>query len=295
MPRVRIKHKRIELDSKYMLLILSCVCILLMILTFSTDLVVKPLSFVSGYLVVPFENGIESVGSYLAQRAEDLKDLKVVLEQNKALQEEVDALKTENSNLIQDKYELNELRQLYGLGEKYSGYDTIGARVIAKDAGNWFSVFTINKGENDGVRKNMNVIAGAGLVGIVTDVGPNWACVRSIIDDASNVSAQVLSTSDNLMVTGDLLLLNKGQIRFSQLVDENNRVAQGDVLVTSDISDKYLPGINIGYISSIENDNNNLTKSGTITPSVDFNHIDIVLVIKELKNETIKLDGDADK
>ncbi len=273
-----------------MLCILSCVCILLMILTFSTDLVVKPLSFVSGYLVIPFENGIEKVGSYLAQRAEDLKELKVVLEQNKALQDEVDALKIENSNLIQDKYELNELRQLYGLGEKYSGYDTIGARVIAKDAGNWFSVFTINKGEKDGVRKDMNVMAGAGLVGIVTDVGPNWACVRSIIDDASNVSAQVLSTSDNLMVTGDLLLINKGQIRFSQLVDENNRVAQGDVLVTSDISDKYLPGINIGYISSIENDNNNLTKSGTITPSVDFNHIDIVLVIRELKNETIKPD-----
>ncbi|MBR6329632.1 MAG: rod shape-determining protein MreC [Lachnospiraceae bacterium] len=285
MPRVRITHKRIELSSRYVLLILTLVCVLLMVVSYTTDIIQTPLSYVSGYLVVPFQKGIKTLGSTVATRADDLKELRKVMEQNNKLQAELDELKIENYNLVQDKYELNELRDLYELDRKYSGYEKIGARVIAGDAGNWFSNFVIDKGEVDGIEKDMNVMSGSGLVGIVTEVGPNWAGVRSIIDDASNVSAQVLSTSDHLMVTGDLLLMEQGQIRFSQLVDEEGTVANGDVVVTSDISDKYLPGINIGYISSVETDNNNLTRSGTITPGVDFAHLDVVLIIKELKSD----------
>lgn len=287
MPRVRIKHRRPNIPSKYMMMILTGICVGLLVLSYSTTFLSTALSCVSGYLVIPFERGIQRLGSTISQKAEDLNDLRDVMQQNRELQAEVDRLKIENSNLIQDKYELNELRELYELDQKYSGYETTGARVIAREPGNWFSVFTIDKGSDDGIEKDMNVMSGSGLVGIVTQVGSNWASVRSIIDDTSNVSGQVLSTSDNLMVTGDLLLMEKGQIRFSQLASEGE-VSKGDTVVTSDISDKYLPGINIGYISSIETDNNNLTRSGTITPVVDFDHLDIVLVIKETKSGKYK-------
>lgn len=271
-----------------MMMILTGICVGLLVLSYSTTFLSTALSCVSGYLVIPFERGIQRLGSTISQKAEDLNDLRDVMQQNRELQAEVDRLKIENSNLIQDKYELNELRELYELDQKYSGYETTGARVIAREPGNWFSVFTIDKGSDDGIEKDMNVMSGSGLVGIVTQVGSNWASVRSIIDDTSNVSGQVLSTSDNLMVTGDLLLMEKGQIRFSQLTASEGEVSKGDTVVTSDISDKYLPGINIGYISSIETDNNNLTRSGTITPVVDFDHLDIVLVIKETKSGKYK-------
>lgn len=283
MPRVRISHQRFRLQSKYVLAILSGLCILLMVLSYTTDVFSVPLSYISGYTLIPFQRGISRVGEYFSIRADELKQLKVVLTQNEELQAAIDELKIENANLIQDKYELNELRNLYELDQKYSGYEKIGARVIGKNPGNWFSVFIIDKGEADGIKKDMNVMAGSGLVGIVTEVGPNWATVRSIIDDSSNVSGQVLSTSDNLMVTGDLLSMDQGVIRFSQLSDEENNVVEGDQIVTSDISDKYLPGICIGYVKTIETDSNNLTRSGTLTPVVDFDHLDIVLVIKELK------------
>ena len=283
MPRVRVKRQRFVLQSKYVLAIMSAFCIILMLVTYNTDLVAAPLGYVTGYLIVPFQKGISRVGSYAATRAEDLKQLRDVIRLNDSLQEQIDQLKIENSNLVEDKYELNELRELYELDQKYSGYEKVGARVIGKDPGNWFSVFTVDKGSNDGITKDMNVMAGSGLVGIVTEVGPDWACVRSIIDDSSNVSAKILSTSDNFMVTGNLLMMDQGYISFSQLVDEDEQVVAGDAVVTSDISDKYLPGINIGYINSIETDSNNLTKSGTITPVVDFGHLDLVLIVKELK------------
>ena len=157
--------------------------------------------------------------------------------------------------------------------------------MIGKDAGNWFSSFLIDKGKNDGIDVDMNVMAGGGLVGIVTEAGPNWATVKSIIDDNSNLSGMVLSTSDRLIVTGDLELMNEGYIRFSQLIDNEDAVVQGDLVVTSRISNRYLPGISVGYITQINKDANNLTKSGYITPIVDFKHLDTVLVIKELKQQ----------
>ena len=128
-------------------------------------------------------------------------------------------------------------------------------------------------------------MAGSGLVGIVTDVGPNYAKVRSIIDDSSNVSAMVLTTKDNFNVSGSLMSMNKNKVLpFSELRDEKNKVKQGDPVVTSYVSDKYLQGILIGYIYDVEDNANNLTKSGSITPVVDFQHLQEVLVITTVKD-----------
>ncbi len=130
---------------------------------------------------------------------------------------------------------------------------------------------------------DMNVMAGSGLVGRIVDTGPNWSKVKAIIADDSNVSAMVLSSSDNMIVNGDLRLYASGVISFEQLKDSDDVVVEGDKVVTSNISDKYLPGILIGYINTINTDSNNLTKSGYITPAVDFEHLEEVLVILELK------------
>lgn len=195
----------------------------------------------------------------------------------------MDTLTAENNQLLQDKEELNRLRSLYELDKQYEDYEKIGARIIAKDAGNWFNVFTIDKGSANGIQVDQNVITEGGLVGIVTETGPNWATVRSIIDDYSNVSATVTSTSDNCIIAGDLRLIDEGKIRLVKLTDTNDKVTVGDKVVTSDVSDRFLPGILIGYISEVGMDSNNLTKSGTITPVVDFRHLHEVLVIKQLK------------
>lgn len=283
MARVHLKRKKIVIPSRYILFILTLFCIVMMLLTFTTDAVSGPLSFIGGYTVVPFQDGLTAVGTKFNEKMNDLKKVKAVLSENQALQKQVDELQIKNNQLVEDRYELSKLRELYDLDQEYSQYEKIGARVTGKDPGNWYSVFVVDKGSNDGIEVNMNVMAGSGLVGIVTKVGPNWSQVRSIIDDDSNVSGMVLSSSDNLMVNGDLKQMESGDILFGQLNDQNDKVAVGDKVVTSNISDRYLPGISIGYITSIEKDPNNLTKSGTITPEVDFQHIDVVLIIKQIK------------
>lgn len=282
-PVIKRKGERFTLPSKYLLLILTILCTLLMLITFGTDVFNRPLNSVVGYVVVPFQQGIARVGGWLSNRSEELVQIRTLLDENAALKEEVARLTEENTLLQQDKYELNNLRELMELSEQYGEYEKVGARIIARDSGNWYTSFIIDKGSDSGFLVDMNVIAGGGLVGRITSVGPNWSRVTSIISDNSNVSGMTLSTEDNLIVSGDLKLMADNCITFSQLVDSRNFVAEGDKVVTSNISEKFLPNILIGYISSIDKDANNLTKSGLITPAVDFEHLEEVLVITDMK------------
>ena len=271
------------MPSKYLLFILTVLCTVMMLVTFGTDVFNRPLNVVVGYVIVPFQQGIEKVGGWLSNRSEELVQIRTLLDENAQLKAELAALIEENTLLQQDKYELNKLRELFELDGQYAEYNKVGARIIGRDSGNWYSSFLIDKGEDDGLEVDMNVIAQGGLVGRITSVGPGWARVTSIISDNVHVSAMTLSTEDNMTVTGDLRLMAEGCITFSQLVDGQDSVREGDKVVTSNISDKYLPNILIGYIRTISKDANNLTKSGYVTPAVDFEHLEEVLVIMQMK------------
>ena len=280
-----IRNKKKRIPSKYLLAILSTVCVLALFISLVFNINGGPLNMVAGYVFVPMQKGINGAGAWLSGKANDFKTLGEVLEENKALQEQVDELTSQLNNTKLDQYELDSYRELLELDDQYAEYEKVAAHVIAKDSGNWFSTFTIDKGSRDGIAKGMNVIAGSGLVGIVTDVGPNFAKVRSIINDSSNVSAMVLTTKDNFNVSGSLQTMNEDKLLpFTELRDENDEVQMGDPVVTSYVSDQYQQGILIGYIYSIEENPNNLTKSGTITPVVDFQHLREVLVITAIKD-----------
>lgn len=282
------KNNQSNFSSKHILLILCVVCVLLMGLSLITNKVSGPLRAVANYTIVPMQKGINYIGEWMSDLSQNFATIQELRDENKSLQAEVDELTTKNNLLQQEKHELERLRELYALDEQYSQYKKVGARVTANDSGNWFSSFVIDKGSNDGIAVDMNVMAGTGLVGIITEVGPNWSRVRSIIDDTSNVSALILSTSDTCIVNGDLTLMQDGRIRFEQLANNGTEIEVGEQVVTSHISSKFLQGILIGYVSEIHVDSNNLTRSGYITPAVDFEHLREVLVITTTKTELLE-------
>ena len=277
------RKNRTTIPSKYILFAVTVLCIGTMSLSFLTNFDGGPLNVVSGYVLIPVQKGINAVGGWARDKADNLEDLKKVRSENQALQEQVAELTLENNALLQERYELEELKNLYQLDKDYSSLNKIAANVIGKDSGNWFHMFIIDKGTDDGIQVDMNVIAGGGLVGIVTKVGPDWAQVRSIIDDMSNVSAMILKNSDLCYVRGDLQMITEGTLQLNQLRDEDDEVVQGDKVVTSYASAKYHEGILIGY--ELSTDANNLTKSGSLTPAVDFEHLSTVLVITDLKQQ----------
>lgn len=279
------RRERFSIPGKYLLFFLSVLCVGAMSLSFLTDFDGGPLNTISGYVFVPVQKGINYAGGWLRSRVENLEELQKVKSENETLKEQVAELTLENSSLLQERYELQELRELMELDSDYSDLDKIAANVIGKDSGNWFNMFIIDKGSDDGVQKDMNVIADGGLVGIVTKTGADWAQVRSIIDDMSNVSAMVLKNSDLCYVRGDLQMITEGTLQLNQLRDLDNEVEPGDKVVTSHVSAKYHKGILIGYVNEIVTDANNLTRSGSLTPAVDFEHLNTVLVITDLKQQ----------
>lgn len=289
---MKIKNQN-RIPSKYVLLILIIICGLLMGVERFAD-GKGPLRFVGNYTVVPMQKGINYIGRWMGDLTDNFKTLDELKRENEELQSRIDDLTIDNTRLRQDQYELERLQELYKLDQNYADYEKVGAHVIANNGTNWFSSFTIDKGSNDGIKEDMNVLAGSGLVGIITEVGPDYAIVRSIIDDESNISGMVLSTSDLCMVRGDLKLMNDGRIRFEKLPNNDNKIDVGEQIVTSHISSKFLQGIFIGYISEIEVDSNNLTRSGYITPAVDFSNLQEVLVITSTKQELAEVGSKKD-
>ena len=280
------RKSKFVLPAKYLLLVLSGVCIVIMLLSFTLNISGGPLNAAAGYVFIPMQEGINKIGIWVTDKADNLKNLSDVMAENEQLRAKIDELTTELNSVKLEQYELDNLRTLYELDQKYPSYEKVAANVIGKSSGNWFHTFTIDKGSNDDIEVDMNVIAGSGLVGIVTDVGPNYAKVTSIINDTSKVSGMVTTTSDNLVVSGSLQSMNENMvIEFNNLNDRDGKVAVNDPVVTSAVSSVYQQGILIGYISSIETDSNNLTRSGTITPAVDFEHLEEVLVILNKKQQ----------
>ncbi len=275
------------ISSKYLLLIMTGVCVIAMLIGFTFNISGGPLHAVAGYVFIPMQKGINRIGGFISDKADSLENLSIVMAENEALKKQVDELTTELNTIKLERYELENLRELYDLDQKYPSYDKVAANVIGKGSGNWFHSFTIDKGSKDGVETGMNVMAGSGLVGIISEVGPHYAVVKSIINDTSKVSGMVVTTSDNLIVYGSLQKMSESMtIEFGSLNDRDNEVEVGDPVVTSYVSYDYQQGILIGYISEISTDSNNLTRSGTITPAVDFEHIEEVLVILNKKQTT---------
>ncbi len=276
--------------SKYLLIGLTIICILLIGITSIRDGIMEPLRTGVGYVLVPLQTGVNAVGKGIYQELRDYSQLKSALAENAALKEEIARLTEENSRLQSQQFELARLRELYALDQDYMNYEKIGARIIAKDSGDWFQVFRVNKGSADGVEVDNNVIAGGGLVGIVTDVGANYATVRSIIDDSSRVSAMAIQSGDDCIVAGDLTLFQEGRLRITN-ISKDGDVKDGDQIITSNISSKFLPGILIGYAADITVDPKRLTKSGYLIPVAEFDSLQEVLIVTGTKDTGGEGDG----
>lgn len=271
--------------SKYIFIVLTVLCVMMIVLSSVKDGLMNPIRNTIGYVLVPLQSGVNRVGYGLYEELEDHRTLKAVQEENKRLNEQIDLLTEENNRLAQNEGELSRLRDLYALDQDYLQYEKVAARVIAKDSENWFQVFRIDKGSQDGIRVDQNVMANGGLVGIVTDVGLNYATVRSIIDDESRVSAMCLQSSSTCIVAGDLTLYQQGRLRITDM-QKNATIQDGDRIVTSNISSKFMPGILVGYAVDIRDDEKKLMKTGYLIPAADFDDLTEVLVLKDVKSDS---------
>jgi len=201
----------------------------------------------------------------------ELEQLRVRLAQLETAEEENERLKAENERL----------KELLNYTETLGDYQFVTATVIGNSQGVWFEVFTINAGRNKGIEKNMAVVSSSGLVGRVTEVGATWSKVTSIIDTSSEVSVMVERTRDVGIAHGLFSINEDNQLELYYLPSGYDLVP-GDVIVTSGMSDIFPKGILVGTVSEVERltaENAAGKRNAIIVPSVDFGHLEEVLVI----------------
>lgn len=287
------KNKRDQLKPRYVLWMIIGICLVCIAISVSNQ--GEPVGVQKGIrsLLIPMEKGLNSIGLWIDEEREHNRSVDELITEIEELERENDQLKSKISSMENNLSELDALRELLQMKEIYPDYEMVGARIISKEAGNWYNSFIIDKGSNDGIKKDMNVIYDNGLVGIVSEVSANNATVRAIIDDTSSVSGMLSKSTELCIVNGDLTLYDEGLLGV-EMISKDAVITAGDEVVTSYISDKYLPGLVIGYITDVTMDNDNLSQSAHITPRVSFDNITNVMVITQLKADMVSSEPEVE-
>lgn len=230
-----------------------------------------------GRISVFLQEPVSEAGGGFSTTIRGVFQLKKLISEREALEEENAELRKELIEKSLSKHELVELRNLVeamNYIDPSVNYTHVTAKVVAMDGSNWYRIFSINAGSNQGVKKDAVVINGDGLIGRILDVGPDYAKVISVVDENNDVSFQVFRDLNLLgLLSGD----GKGKIT-GYLLDESASVTEGDMLVTSGM-EIYPQGIPIGKISRITWDSDALLQTVEIEPAVDFTNIQMVTVI----------------
>lgn len=131
--------------SKYILLLLTVICIMLLFAGYATGYAGEPIRTICNYVFVPMQKGLDYVGESISINSDDTKTKEQLIAENAQLQEQIDELSTQLTNTRLQQSELDTLRELYDLDQTYADYKTTGAHVIGKGTSNWFNTFTIDK------------------------------------------------------------------------------------------------------------------------------------------------------
>lgn len=235
-------------------------------------LVSRPAHFVVGF--------VDNVKS-LRDTYEENKELKAKLEENAQLKYQVQGLKKD----------VQALQETLKEKESLSDYTLMKATVIRRNPSQWTELVTINRGENDGVEKNMAVITAAGLIGKIKSVAPNTATVQllSSEDPANRISAFIQPTDkekeknkDKTEVFGiiaDYDKETKQLIMTWEEVPNGLKVEKGQLVTTSGMGGVFPKGLAIGMVEKVEPDENGLQKKVFINPAADFYDIEHVMVV----------------
>lgn len=264
--------------NKIILIVVGIILMVLMILSFGGRDRITFIENKLGSAIAPAQRFFSSVGNFIDDKTEPILNVLNYKSLNESLVKENEALKEQIVSLTMYQKELAELKSLR-LALKYVDYDSerqyVSCNVIAKDLGNWFNMFTIDAGKNQGITKNSTVLNGNGLIGLVYEVGDNWSKVISIVDQKSSVGFEMLRVNDDF---DGILSGTTNYELIGELYDPQAVVNIGDYIVTSGLG-MYPKGILIGKIYEVIADKDLLLNKVKVTPAVNFKKIDKVMVI----------------
>lgn len=207
------------------------------------------------------------------------------------ISQENEQLREENRKLIEQmvdyenyKHENESLKEQLGIQEENPQWETMTASVIGRDPSDQFYSFTIDKGTLDGVSYQDPVITADGLVGIVSEVGPVFAKVTTILDVRLNVACQDVRTQDVATISGDIEMAQQGKCKMS-LIPRESGIAKGDIVQTAGTSGLYPQGIVVGRVSDVGFEPQGTMMYAVVEPANDIKSIKDVVIITSFKGQ----------
>ncbi len=257
-------------------IIITIIIIILLVTLSNTE--INNLSFAENAvnkIVMPIQNALTYLKNKISGNTTFFASIDELKKENEELKKTNSELETTSRELEIIKAENETLKEYLNLTEKYNTYTTKPAYIISKDTSNYNNIFVINIGEKDGIQPNMTVIADKGLVGHIISVTDNTAKVQTIISTSNTVSATLSTSRDNVICRGTL---NNNELKATY-ISTYATIAEGENVETSGMGGIYPKGIHIGTIKQVVNTKNVIDRYAIITPAVDFNRIETVLVI----------------
>ncbi|MPW24843.1 rod shape-determining protein MreC [Alkalibaculum sp. M08DMB] len=222
----------------------------------------------------PVERVLYSTSQYIRNLYDFIVSLPSLKARNEQLEKELKENQVKLADYDMKVVENNELHEILDFTTDNNDYEYIPSSVISIDPYKGFSVFVIDKGSSDGVKKNMTVVLSEGLVGRVLEVSTGTSKVLSIIDTSSMFNGVSVKSKDYIRVTGDENNRLKGYADFEALINP------GDIVVTSGMTGIFRKNIVVGIVKEVLTQEGKLEKLIIIEPSVDLSKVNKVLIIK---------------
>lgn len=247
---------------------------------FNSNIVMEPLSSIQRVINTGF-NYVKGGFSNVINFNKNAKKAEKLEKENNELQNQIIALQSE----LDDTESLQSLKSALNFVDEKYVRNTLSAKVVSKNDGNWYTTFVVSAGSEDGVKKDSLVMNGDGLVGIVYEVSQNYCKVISLLDTRSSVSFKLANNSKykGIITYGqnadeEANYRDKGLLQ-GYMFDSSYEVLPGDLVTTSGLG-LYPEGIAIGKVEKVVEDKNNSLKYVIVKPNVDFKNIDDVLIVE---------------
>lgn len=232
------------------------------------------------YVVIPVQKAAAWVSDGLTGFLSVFFDARENYEENLALKEEISDLRKQMVDYEKTKTENERLKEITGLKELNPDIEFQPAGVIARDPDDRFGSFTIDVGTLHGISVRDPVVTGEGLVGYVSEVGPSYAKVVTILSPDLNVGAMEIRTKDTGNVTGTVELAAKGLTRL-ELLPKDTQVQAGDIIVTAGTSGFYPQDLIIGTVKEVVLEQSGITRTAVIRPVSEIDEIKNVFVLTD--------------
>ena len=263
-------------------LILIIVACVIMLIAFFGSGSNTPVGRVLGAIITPLENGVSKVGDWFSGIFGYFYRYSALLEENQRLQSrlaEYQSLETEYYAALDEN---EELRKLAGLKAKHRDFDCEMCSVVSYDGSGFQSSFTINKGTVHGIEAGDPVVVEEGLIGYVSEVGPNYANVITLINRNSKVGAMISRTREVVVAEGSFNLASTGSFKISFLKNDAD-IRVGDWVETTGSGGNYPKGLIIGRVTEFGLESHGISSYAVIEPVVDLQNLTGVFVIKDFQ------------